>query len=109
MYFGIIKMYLRFLGILEMESSSFLGRPVVAKFYRMFIISTFLYLLIPMTCFIVFEAERFEDCAEALTDIITTNAAFTLFLCLLIEKENFIQLFNDLRALVDTSELLKQS
>lgn len=100
-------MYLRFLGILEMESSSFLGRPVFTILYRIFITTVYVYLQIPTVCFLIFEAEKFEDYAEALTDIISTTMSFTSFMCLLIEKENVIQLFNDLKALINTSELGK--
>lgn len=59
---------------------------------------------IPIICFMMFEAEKFEDFAEALTDIITTNIAFASYLCLLNEILNLVQLIDDLNALVKTSE-----
>lgn len=106
--FEIIKTHLRILGILEIQSSTFLRRRIFTLLYRMFVISAFLYILIPIIWFVIFEAKKFEEFAETSIDIITIIVSFASYWCILKEKVNLMQLMDDLNEIVERSKFSKK-
>lgn len=102
--FKIIKFHLRILGILEMQASTYLRRQLFTIFYRMFVISEILFLLIPIIWYVIFEAKQFEEFAETSTDIMTIIVSFASYWCILNGKVNLIQLMDDLNEIVRQRE-----
>lgn len=105
--FKAIKFHLRILGILEIQTSTFLRRRIFTVFYRIFVISVFLFILIPIIWFLIFKAQKFEEFTEGVVDIITIIVSFASYWCILSEKLNLIQLMDDLNEIVARSKFSK--
>lgn len=102
--FGLVENRLRFLGILNIRSTTSLTHSLMNIGYRAIVWSTLFVVFISSSWFIFFEATTYDEFTQLASVTVVVIIGLALYISLFYEKPNIIQLMNDLNELIEKSE-----
>lgn len=95
---------LRLLGILNIRSTKSLTHSLMNIGYKAIVRIAVFFVFISSSWYIIFEAKTFEEITQVFSIMMGIIVGLAMYIYLLYDKLNIIQLMNDLNLLVKQSE-----